>query len=115
MSPSAKLRNSTVALATIVCSYVFTAFAILSIVIHISKRFMVFRRAELEDYLILIAFTFALTLVVQTTWLVFDEGQGQHMSNVTRSQFEILGKVKLITAVLSCMLRESVANLCLPD
>jgi len=92
-----QLRGSGVALATIVCSYIFTGLASLSIFIHVSKRFQLLHRAALEDYLILLAFMFALALVGQTTWAVFDEGQGQHMSKVTPGHFEIIAKVRSTT------------------
>jgi len=45
----------------------------------------------------LLAFMFALALVGQTTWAVFDEGQGQHMSKVTPGHFEIIAKVRSTT------------------
>ncbi|OTA92615.1 hypothetical protein M434DRAFT_31634 [Hypoxylon sp. CO27-5] len=39
-------------------------------------------------------------LVGQITWAVIDEGQGQHMSDMTRSQFELSAKSLLVSEAL---------------
>jgi hypothetical protein len=93
MPSGSDLTNSTVALATIVCSYVFTAVAVLSVLIHIVHTLKKFGRFHVDDYLIVSAFILALALVAQITWAVIDEGQGQHLSNVARSQLNIMAKV----------------------
>lgn len=84
---------SDVALATVVCTYVFTLLATISLSIHAYYRLMVRHEVEAEDFLTLIAFIVSLALVGQITWAVIDEGQGEHMSDVTGSQFEHAAKV----------------------
>lgn len=87
---------SNVALATIVCTYIFTFLAALSLALHGFVRLHLLRtRFKLEDFLTFIAFMISLALVGQITWAVIDEGQGQHMSTVTRDQFELIAKVRL--------------------
>ncbi|OTB11397.1 hypothetical protein K445DRAFT_370250 [Daldinia sp. EC12] len=53
-----------------------------------------------DDFSIFIAFIITLALICQITWAVIDEGQGQHMSDVTRSQFEMTAKSLLANEAL---------------
>lgn len=95
MSSGLHLANSTVATATIVCSYVFTAVAVLSVILHIVYTLKRHHRLHVDDYLIVSALILALALVAQITWAVIDEGQGQHLPNLARSQLNIMAKVFL--------------------
>ncbi|KAI1655627.1 hypothetical protein F4813DRAFT_366676 [Daldinia decipiens] len=108
------LTTSNVALATIVCTYVFTFLALLSSAIHV---FMCIKKSRLswDDISTFIAFAMTLGLVCQTTWAVIDEGQGQHVSDVTRSQFELTAKSLLVNealwAVINMFIRLSALGL----
>ncbi|KAI1377259.1 hypothetical protein F4677DRAFT_49921 [Hypoxylon crocopeplum] len=96
----ALLVASDVALTTIICTYIFTFLAVLSLLVHGSVRLKKFSGFLLEDYLTFAAFMIALGLVGQITWAVIDEGQGQHMSDVSRSQFELTAKSLLANEAL---------------
>ncbi|KAI0840098.1 hypothetical protein F5Y06DRAFT_248107 [Hypoxylon sp. FL0890] len=94
------LAASTVALATIVCTYVFTFLALLSLAIHGYMRLNNPNRFSLEDFSTSLAVIITLALVGQITWAVVDEGQGQHVSDVTQSQFELTAKSLLVSEAL---------------
>ncbi|KAI1138856.1 hypothetical protein F5Y05DRAFT_352712 [Hypoxylon sp. FL0543] len=94
------LAASTVALATIVCTYIFTFLALLSLAIHGYMRLSNFIRFSLEDFSTSLAAIITLGLVGQITWAVVDEGQGQHVSEVTQSQFELTAKSLLVSEAL---------------
>ncbi|OTB07850.1 hypothetical protein M426DRAFT_267084 [Hypoxylon sp. CI-4A] len=66
---------SNVALATIICTYVFTFLAIMAIIVHIYTFMTSARKVSLEDFSTLVAFVITLGLVGQITWAVVDEGQ----------------------------------------
>ncbi|OKL55543.1 hypothetical protein UA08_09235 [Talaromyces atroroseus] len=69
------MASSSIARTTLVCSWLFTALATLSVliqVLHMQKRHSV----GLDDYILFIAFGISILLVAQTTWAVVDEGQG---------------------------------------
>lgn len=85
--------GSDVALNTIICTYIFSALAILFMTIHISMRI---KYLMLEDYMTFFAFISTIILVGQITWAVVDEGQGHHMSDITQGQFELTAKVSYI-------------------
>ncbi|KAI1768484.1 hypothetical protein GGR53DRAFT_478280 [Hypoxylon sp. FL1150] len=88
---------SDVALATIICTFILTPLAILSLSIHLFTCKQMF---AYDNLLILIAFLISLALVGQITWAVVDEGQGQHMSSVTHDQFEHAAKSLLVSEAL---------------
>ncbi|KAI6092139.1 hypothetical protein F4821DRAFT_157960 [Hypoxylon rubiginosum] len=95
------LRNmSDVALATIICTSIFTVFAILSFSIHVFVCLKIQHKFGLNDFLTLLAFMISLALVGQIIWAVVDEGQGQHMSNVMHNQFELTAKSLLVSEAL---------------
>ncbi|KAI1770233.1 hypothetical protein F4818DRAFT_274425 [Hypoxylon cercidicola] len=91
---------SDVALATVICTYIFTFLAIVSLAIQTFETINRWRKFELEDLLTWIAFIISLALIGQITWAVVDESQGQHMSNVTRSQLELIAKSLLVSEAL---------------
>ncbi|KAI2473859.1 hypothetical protein F4781DRAFT_6301 [Annulohypoxylon bovei var. microspora] len=94
------LLISNVARATIVCTYVFSFLAIISIAIHIFVRVKLVRVFSLEDVSTCLAAIITMGLVGQITWAVIDEGQGEHMSNMTRSQFDLTAKSLLVNEAL---------------
>lgn len=93
MSPATNPTLSGVARNTIVLTYVFLFLALILAVDHIYYR----RRKRIsfrwDDIITLFAFILSLALVGQITWAVIDEGQGQHVSNVTKNHFDIMVKV----------------------
>ena len=77
---------------TIVCGWVFATLSILSVSRSIRDRFH--RRAiGLDDWSLVFALVLAVALVAQTTWAILDEHQSEHISNTSRTQIELLGKV----------------------
>ena len=86
---------SDVALTTIICTYIFVLIALLSLAIHlyVCLRIRQCRRFSLEDYFAFIAFIPTLGITGQITWAVVNEGQGQHMPDITQSQLDLIGKV----------------------
>ncbi|KAI1096758.1 hypothetical protein F5B19DRAFT_4511 [Rostrohypoxylon terebratum] len=73
------LFASNVALATIVCISVFSFIAIIFIAIHVFVR---------------------VHLLGQVIWAVVNEGQGEHFTDITRSQFKLLAKSLLVNEAL---------------
>ncbi|KAI1462298.1 hypothetical protein F4805DRAFT_128586 [Annulohypoxylon moriforme] len=94
------LLVSDVALATIVCTYVFGFIAIIFVAIHLFVRVHIIRIFSIEDTSTSLAVMITMGLVGQITWAVIDEGQGEHMSKVTRSQFELTAKSLLVNEAL---------------
>ncbi|KAI2615379.1 hypothetical protein GGR54DRAFT_613218 [Hypoxylon sp. NC1633] len=93
------LATSDVALATIICNCVFTAISTLSFTLHIYVR-IDRRQFSIGDCFTFAAFVFTFGLVGQSTWAVLDGGQGQHISQVSRTQFELIGKSLLVNEAL---------------
>jgi hypothetical protein len=86
------MASSTIGNTTLICSWLFTALAMVSIAIqalHIRER----KGADASDFFIFAAFFVSIFLVVQTTWAVLDEGQGVHQSNLETQQFAVVAKV----------------------
>ena len=84
-----------IALATLISSWTFTVLALLSLILqYISFRFLAkpARRLEYWDWVTTVTFVSSLALVCQTTWAVVDEGQGDHFTNETQAQFELVAK-----------------------
>ncbi|KAI0885142.1 uncharacterized protein GGS22DRAFT_139484 [Annulohypoxylon maeteangense] len=94
------LFASNVALATIVCTYVFGFFAIIFVAIHLFVRLHLFGKFSIEDISTCFALIVTMGLIGQITWAVVDEGQGEHMADVTRSQFELTAKSLLANEAL---------------
>ena len=79
---------------TIICSWIFTVFAILAMGLMPPARRIQNRKLGLDDYMIIIAFVITLVLVAQTTWAILDEGQGNHVENETRTQLAMVASVR---------------------
>lgn len=87
------MAYSDIAYSTLVCSWLFTGLATISIIAQVLS---VHRRRDIgiDDYLLFTAYFVSVLLVVQTTWAVVDEGQGEHEADVShQSQFGIVAKV----------------------
>ena len=89
----ANWTESDVAVNTIICATVFSAFAVLSITIFIVESRKNSKAYEFQDYMTFTAFALTIILVGQTIWAVVDEGQGQHASRVEPGKFEVTAKV----------------------
>lgn len=89
------LFASNVALATIVCTYVLSFITVICIAIYVFVRVHLIGiyRLSLENISTSLAILITMGLVAQITWAVTDEGQGEHVAEVTRSQFELTAKV----------------------
>lgn len=86
------MANSTIGNTTLICSWLFTALATVSIAIqalHIREM----EGADISDYFILATFFISIFLVVQTTWAMLDEGQYVHESDLVTQQFAVAAKV----------------------
>ncbi|KAI0535221.1 hypothetical protein GGR58DRAFT_21294 [Xylaria digitata] len=89
--------NFDVAQQTIVVSSVFTLLASLSLSFHITVRLSLLKtRLGFDDWLTVMAFLISLVLVAQTIWAVRGEGQGQHVTSIIYTQFEMMAKSLLI-------------------
>lgn len=96
------LFASNVALATIVCTYVLSFITVICIAIYVFVRVHLIGiyRLSLENISTSLAILITMGLVAQITWAVTDEGQGEHVAEVTRSQFELTAKSLLVSEVL---------------
>ena len=45
------------------------------------------------DFILVVAFLMTLSLVIQTTWAIVDEGQGKHMPDIPESYALIVARV----------------------
>ena len=89
----ANWTESDVAVNTIICATVFSAFAVLFITIYIVENIKNSKGYQFQDYMTLTAFALTIILVGQSIWAVVDEGQGQHASRVEPGKFEVTAKV----------------------
>ncbi|KAI1756480.1 hypothetical protein F4782DRAFT_482693 [Xylaria castorea] len=86
---------------TIILGWVLTALALLSVILYIWSKSV--KRQPLclfDDFLLYYSFLQSLALMSVTTWAVVVEGQGQHQSAESRSQFELVAKSLLINEIL---------------
>ena len=83
-----------IALATVVCSWTFTALVFLALALQFYALWYVHPARGIGglDYATWLVFICSLALVCQTTWAVVDEGQGKHSEDETSSQFELVAK-----------------------
>lgn len=79
-------RAPNVAIITIVCGWVFTAVATVSILLLVWSRRLVGDGFEKGDYVTFAAFGTTLALVAHTTWAVVDEGLGEQLGEVSKNQ-----------------------------
>lgn len=87
------MAYSDIARTTLICSWLFTGLATISITIQILSIHHR-RMIGIDDYLLFTAYLISVLLVAQTTWAVVDEGQGEHEDDVSNhSQFGIVAKV----------------------
>lgn len=93
MSTTTNPALSDVAQNTIVLTYVFLFLALIIAVDHVYLRRKKSASFRWDDIITLCAFILSLALVGQITWAVIDEGQGQHVSNFTKSHLGIMAKV----------------------
>ncbi|KAI8952043.1 hypothetical protein F4801DRAFT_542641 [Xylaria longipes] len=94
-------QGPNVAQQTIVCSFIFTFLAAVSLSVHVNVLLFVRnQKLGLEDWLTVIAFTIALALVAQTIWAVTGEGQGKHLVDVTYGHFGPIAKSLLVNEEL---------------
>ena len=91
--PPANWTESDVAVNTIICATIFSAFAVLCITIYMVESSRKSKGYKIQDYMTLTAFALTIILVGQTIWAVVDEGQGQHASRVEPGKFEVTAKV----------------------
>lgn len=87
-------RNSpNIAVITLVCGWVFTALAILAVILcGWSRRFSLGN----GEYCLVGALILAIVLVGHTSWAIIDEGMGYHKTTLSKSQRASLVKVGFI-------------------
>ncbi|KAK9426022.1 hypothetical protein SUNI508_12646 [Seiridium unicorne] len=92
--------DPSIASSTLVCIYIFTAVAILFMILQLKVCFESGNFMSPENILTFFAFIVSLALVSQITWAVIDEHQGQHMSEVPKIEFEVIAKSMLLNEAL---------------
>ena len=82
-----------IALITIVCGWTFAGLALLAVSLLIWSRRIKRTQFSLDDYLTILGLAITIALVAQTTWAIVCEGQDNHESEVSSSEFELVVKV----------------------
>ena len=90
-------RNApNIAIITLVCGWVFTALAILAVVLLCWSARLGKRLLGYGDYCLFGALILAIVLVGHTSWAIIDEGMGYHQPTLSKSQRASLVNVGLI-------------------
>ena len=82
-----------IALITIICSWVFSAVAILAVGALVWSRRATGVGLKTDDYTLFVAFVITLVMVVQTTWAIIDESQDKHAVDMSKTQLTLAFRV----------------------
>lgn len=96
----ATVEISSLGSTTLIVGWVFTALALLSILLHSLHRHCMGRKPGWEGSLLLASFALSLALMILTTWAVATQGQGKHKSDESRSHFVNAAKSLLTNEIL---------------
>ncbi|KAI0117884.1 hypothetical protein GGR51DRAFT_270179 [Nemania sp. FL0031] len=91
-------ETTTVGWLTIILGWILTTLALVSVILYIWSRGHL--KVSVDDILLYLSFLISLVLMSVTTWAVVVQGQGQHESSESRSQFELVAKSLLINEIL---------------
>ena len=75
-----------IAILTIICGWVFTAIAILAVIIVFWSRRIRGQALRSDDYILFLTLAITIGLVAHTTWAVIDEGLGKQPRDVSKDQ-----------------------------
>ncbi|KAF2794523.1 hypothetical protein K505DRAFT_241944 [Melanomma pulvis-pyrius CBS 109.77] len=87
-------------LITVIITWILTCLAFISILSSVYLLVVITKKFAIHDYLNLLAFLIGLLLVVQTTWAVVAEGEGNSQFNLTNHQVSLIAKSILVNEVL---------------
>lgn len=83
-----------IAVITLVCGWLFTAIALLSLLLLVLSRRLSGSPLRVDDYLLFTAFAIAIALAAHTSWAIVDEGLGRQQRVVSIAQRATLVKVR---------------------
>ncbi|MCJ1295696.1 hypothetical protein MMC34_007260 [Xylographa carneopallida] len=112
MSFSTTSQESNIGAVTIICGWVLSGLATIAVSLMIWARRLCLVRLGADDYILITAYIMTIVLVAQTTWAIIDEGQGQHVADVPRTQLALIASSLLaeetLWGIVNTLLRISV-------
>ena len=81
--------------ATLICGWTLAAIALDFLLITMWASHVRFGHLRLDEYMQVVATVISLALLIQSTWAVIEEGQGQHIQAETTNQLLMVSKVCL--------------------
>lgn len=83
-------------LTTIVVTWILTCLAFISTIANAYRLVFIAKKLAIDDYLNFLAFLIGLLLVVQTTWAVVAEGEGNRQSDLTDHHVTLIVKASRV-------------------
>ena len=95
--PPIQLRpSSDIGRATLISGWLLAILALIGLGLSIWAKHLKHLPTGLDDVFLVSATIISLALLIQTTWAIIDEGQGQHMETESQLEIAMVAKVRFL-------------------
>ena len=104
MPPIQQGPSSDIGRATLISGWLLATLTSIGLGLSIWAKLSAMVGVGLDDIFLVVATIISLALLIQTTWAIVDEGQGQHVEAESQSDIAIVAKVQFLQSLMSTKL-----------